>query len=297
MEYIPKDPACHVGETALGDLLDLVEGGLLVVKLPSRGGSVPSENLPHHVRTEMSSDLVFPDRTSLPQDSPSQARFEGIRMIKIPQPESILKEPVRYRADELWNSLKRIESRHAEGSYRFITPRLPPPGATLTHCSMPISHGGNKQQPKPRGDYNVQTEANTRIHQGSTVRLDKDQLEAFLEDHARGIKDDDVEAHFTTKGRPKGSTNKRTVQTTKNSTKTSDSTSSSSRPSNSKRPRIDRDDDDGQGEREDGNQCLQRRDCKSSLSCHNLACPFEKYLPLEYPQCRASQFRNISDVK
>ncbi|KAF1829730.1 kinase-like protein, partial [Decorospora gaudefroyi] len=33
MEHISKDPACRAGTTALGDLLDLVERGLLVVKL------------------------------------------------------------------------------------------------------------------------------------------------------------------------------------------------------------------------------------------------------------------------
>jgi hypothetical protein len=33
MRYISKDPACHAGIIALGDLLELVERGLLVVKV------------------------------------------------------------------------------------------------------------------------------------------------------------------------------------------------------------------------------------------------------------------------
>ncbi|KAJ4413264.1 hypothetical protein N0V91_000238 [Didymella pomorum] len=39
MQHMSKDPACRAGETALGDLLELVERGLLAVNLPSHGGS------------------------------------------------------------------------------------------------------------------------------------------------------------------------------------------------------------------------------------------------------------------
>jgi serine/threonine protein kinase len=38
MDHMADEPACEVGNTAIGDLLDVVRGSLLVVKLPRRGG-------------------------------------------------------------------------------------------------------------------------------------------------------------------------------------------------------------------------------------------------------------------
>jgi serine/threonine protein kinase len=40
MDSMEKDPLCCIGESALGDLLDVVRQGLLVVKLPKGGGSI-----------------------------------------------------------------------------------------------------------------------------------------------------------------------------------------------------------------------------------------------------------------
>lgn len=38
MDHMASEPACKVGNTAIGDLLDVVRSSLLVVKLPRRGG-------------------------------------------------------------------------------------------------------------------------------------------------------------------------------------------------------------------------------------------------------------------
>lgn len=38
MDHMANEPACELGSTAIGDLLDIVRSSLLVVKLPSRGG-------------------------------------------------------------------------------------------------------------------------------------------------------------------------------------------------------------------------------------------------------------------
>lgn len=40
MDHLQEDPACLTGTSALGDLLDIVRHGLLVVKLPQGGGSI-----------------------------------------------------------------------------------------------------------------------------------------------------------------------------------------------------------------------------------------------------------------
>lgn len=286
MEHISKDPACRAGTTALGDLLELVKRGLLVVKLPNNGGSVVTNNL-----------LL-----------PPQATFEEIPLINITPPEppeppeSVPEGPVRYRADELRERLQLIESRHAEDSYWSTQLKLPLSVVTLDLCSMSTSHGDNKKWPQLNGDYSVpkisHTKAHIAVNRTFAAKLDHDQPEAFLNDQARHLRDnDDGEVHFTTRSRPRGSKNKRKDQMTRESTKTSSSTSSSSQPSDSKRPRIDRDDNDDQGEQDDKKRPLQGGSSKDSLANCCLACPFAKHLPLEYPQCRVTQFRDIAKIK
>ncbi|KAF1976224.1 hypothetical protein BU23DRAFT_565914 [Bimuria novae-zelandiae CBS 107.79] len=39
MKYMSEDAACRAGTTALGDLLEIVEAGLIIIKLPREGGS------------------------------------------------------------------------------------------------------------------------------------------------------------------------------------------------------------------------------------------------------------------
>ena len=316
MKRISKDPACRAGTTALGDLLELVEYGLLVVRLPTNGGSVPTKNplLPYDIRTGRRVDSEISSHYPLTEDSPSQATFGEIPVINVTppysdkvnnpgmQPELVIKGPVRYRADELRDRLKLIESRHAEDSYWSPQQKLPLPVETLDPCSMSTSHSDSKKRPQPKGVYGIRDLLSAGAHIGlgrtPAAKIDHDQPEVCLNNQARKASDnDDDEVHFTFRGRPRGSKNKRTAQSTRDSTKTSNSTSSSSQPSKPKRPRIDRDDDDDQGEQDDKERPLQRRSSKDSLATLNLACPFAKHLPLEYPQCRATQFRDNAKVK
>ncbi|KAI9656046.1 MAG: hypothetical protein M1821_005107 [Bathelium mastoideum] len=45
MDYMAQDPSCTAGAAALGDLLEIVQRGLLVVKLPRRGDTFDENNL------------------------------------------------------------------------------------------------------------------------------------------------------------------------------------------------------------------------------------------------------------
>ncbi|KAL1593742.1 hypothetical protein SLS60_010474 [Paraconiothyrium brasiliense] len=314
MKHISKDPACRAGTTALGDLLELVERGLLVVKLPSNGGSVPTDDL--LMQTEKHSDYSMPNHSPHQKKSPFQTRFEEIPMINVTPPhrdsanspgmqaESVIGGPVRYRADELRDRLKLIESKHAEDGYWSTQRKLPLPVVNLDLCSMSTSHSDDEDQSELNGDCSVPKRLHTKEHnkvdRTSAARVDHDQPEAFLDDQARKARDnDDDEVHFTTRGRPRGSKNKRTAQMTRDSTKTSSSTSSCSQLSKPKRSRIDREDDDDHGEQDDKKRSMQRRNSKGSHATCNLACPFAKYLPVEYPQCRkrTAQFRDNAKVK
>ncbi|KAF2011920.1 hypothetical protein BU24DRAFT_266342 [Aaosphaeria arxii CBS 175.79] len=67
MEYLEQEPACRIGSTALGDLLDLVKNSLLVVKLPRRLGS----NLSRMDEQEGSQSLSHVAHTSLFTPKPS----------------------------------------------------------------------------------------------------------------------------------------------------------------------------------------------------------------------------------
>lgn len=142
-----------------------------------------------------------------------------------------------------------------------------------------------------------QTRAHIKIDRKSTAQSDCDQPDGCLDDeamNARNINADEV--HFVNRGRPRGSKNKRTAQTTKDNTKTSNLTSAP-QPSKPKRPRIDRDDNDDQEEHDDEKEPLQYRIPKQFLTTCKLACPFAKRVPLEYPQCRAPDFRDNAKVK
>lgn len=237
MKYISKDPACRAGTTALGDLLELVERGLLVVKLPSHDGLIETNgsllcyNMPWdgHFHDDLSNHYWAPEST------PSEAKHTALHIA------------VRYNAHEALKTLLNIESRQADDSY-WSTQRILP---------LPVVH----------------------LHKTSLGYL------------TGNVGDEgDTEVHFTTRGRPRGSKNKR---------KTSDSMEISSLTPSSSRPlkRKLQDDDDDQGDQHDKLQPLQRKNGKDSSAPCELACPFAKYQPLEYPQCRQSRYRDIAKIK
>ncbi|KAH7077364.1 hypothetical protein FB567DRAFT_148733 [Paraphoma chrysanthemicola] len=99
MEHMGKEPACLVGVTALGDLLDCVQRGLLVVRLPNKLGS-----------------RLVEDRTTVTTHTLEQAEaIEGIiPKIRINQAETPMERsfdqlgPARLRADQLCDTLAMI---------------------------------------------------------------------------------------------------------------------------------------------------------------------------------------------
>jgi hypothetical protein len=203
------------------------------------------------------------------------------------QSQFAIQGPTRYRADELRDRLKLIESEDAEDSYWSTKLKLPLPTVKSDLSSFPTSGNDTEERLRRHGDYGIPKPLKATVERNTTAA----KIETC---HHQIWANDDS---FTTRGRPRGSKNKRTAQSTNDSTKTSSSNSSSSHPSQRKRPRVERDEDEDQREQDDKKQPSQREVTKDTPSTTNLACPFAKRLPLEYPQCRAAQFRDNAKVK
>lgn len=159
IDHMALDPACQVGTTALGDLLELVRTGLLVVKLPRRLGrdvssersgvsseqlkaNLSSARMDHETLTRTTDDPKALVRTS--SDPPTKQIIPAINVIPAaPQDSSTLQERVpvqpepegkdtarRFLATELKQRLENIVYSDDEGESYWFTddPRLPAPG-------------------------------------------------------------------------------------------------------------------------------------------------------------------------
>lgn len=142
MDYMARDPACRVGTTALGDLLEIVQGGLLVVKLPQRGGTFAEGSLqrPHinpttQLGRQVNGDIPnesTPRGTSAAQRSPS-ATIPGISITPAGPPEDDMEPqffiagPERLRADQLRDRLDHIVTADEGESYWSTKPGRPVP--------------------------------------------------------------------------------------------------------------------------------------------------------------------------
>lgn len=106
MDSMEKDPLCFAGKSALGDLLDVVRHGLLVVKLPEGGGSIHAQ-----VKT-------YPRFVDQDPELPTA----------MPLPIKVDLQPERFRAIELASNLCRIfqSNQSTEYWYRDV-PRQPIP--------------------------------------------------------------------------------------------------------------------------------------------------------------------------
>ena len=82
MDHMEKEPACKVGSTAIGNLLELVKGALLVVKLPRRLGTgfPKGSSLPAIVETTEAAEATEAEKTRadsfLGDDSGQTARSD-----------------------------------------------------------------------------------------------------------------------------------------------------------------------------------------------------------------------------
>jgi serine/threonine protein kinase len=158
MDHMAKEPACKVGSTALGDLLDLVRGGLLVVKLPRRMGSNLANmgtEQPQLTRASARSSPDLPDNASdhpSPEPAgPQEPQAEGTPSIDITlaepvrvpvQPEPEPEGRARILATDFQEALDHILGEDEEDSYWFTDIlRSPVPGSSDDSSYTPARNG------------------------------------------------------------------------------------------------------------------------------------------------------------
>ncbi|CAN9195202.1 unnamed protein product [Alternaria alternata] len=156
MDHMSNDALCRSEKTALGDLLEIVRTGLLVVELPKGGGFVSQADAPKNIKarsTESADTQTFTDA----HDSHPTIQVTAPESVKLDDAaetpnahgitptfnitESLFTEPtglqtpepkhnVRLRADELEEDLSRILQTQKRNRYwdRFQDPRPEPVG-------------------------------------------------------------------------------------------------------------------------------------------------------------------------
>jgi serine/threonine protein kinase len=147
MAHMAKDPICAPGSTALGNLLELVETRLLVVKLPERLGTFALPQSQYLPKT--SSTIVITNNSSLPGDDSAaySPDSHGLPTIvindqpEVPTRKTIPTKPVikqgglpgreRARADELLDQMLIISGDDEAESYWFIGPPSPSRGPNV----------------------------------------------------------------------------------------------------------------------------------------------------------------------
>jgi serine/threonine protein kinase len=169
MEHMSQDPACKVGTTALGNILELLKDGLLVVKLPKRMGSNLSDmetaqlsptrsarsytgmsldekqGPEHYQPTEGSpskTDMLVPLINIIPTDASDEAVQSDIEVDEPAQPVPNFGGPGRMRAIDLRSRLEDIllgEEEEGESYWFLDVARLPPPDLMVGSQSHPPS--------------------------------------------------------------------------------------------------------------------------------------------------------------
>ncbi|PSN64720.1 hypothetical protein BS50DRAFT_623219 [Corynespora cassiicola Philippines] len=168
IEYMEQDPRCQPYDTAIGDLLELVKTGLLVVKLPQRGGTDLSDEELERPRVDSVSMGSNPkhghDVTSFSNSNqlkssedpaaggiPSLIVTSAENSTRIPvAPEPEPRGPSRCRAADFRERMQIIydEERHESYWHTRHTPDHPPldtPSAYLESSKSP-------QETGPRGE-------------------------------------------------------------------------------------------------------------------------------------------------
>lgn len=146
MDHMARDPACEVGQTALGDLLELIRTRLLVVKLPQRLATQPLLT-PTDLDTSIAEDNAGPSIVIY------EALSEPIsQAAREPQPQPFIKRlygagPERALARGFQDHLQYINSDDHEDSYWFHTqPRSPPDSASTEQRQHDIeAHSDDSQ--------------------------------------------------------------------------------------------------------------------------------------------------------
>ncbi|KAJ4365826.1 hypothetical protein N0V83_008447 [Neocucurbitaria cava] len=129
IDQMANDPRCRPQKTALGDLLEVVRDGLLVVKVPRDGGPIrsyvptpqvfsnPDLNLSGKVSTITTTYGQTILQTDAPSDVPSIKIDQAGPMISLPTPEHNSQAAERFPATELAEQLSRIINANPAESY------------------------------------------------------------------------------------------------------------------------------------------------------------------------------------
>ncbi|KAK4033138.1 hypothetical protein C8A01DRAFT_50215 [Parachaetomium inaequale] len=151
MDHIAKDPRCEAGRTALGNLLELVQTGLLVVKLPDRLGTSTDLSLSRWPSRSRRTSAAHSERSIASEINttdahrPSNADIPGIvvseadesppppNLVLLPSPELLRGDTGggRVLADDFARRMEYIYLEDDDDNYWFPDVGVPPvpPGA------------------------------------------------------------------------------------------------------------------------------------------------------------------------
>ncbi|KAH7127606.1 hypothetical protein EDB81DRAFT_809638 [Dactylonectria macrodidyma] len=142
MEHMARDPVCKVGQTALGNLLELIKDQLLVVKLPTGLGSsvdmlaMPNNIIPsvpsHSSTAAIDSPSSLPSIPNVPEITVTEAGPADASLRRGPQLDPAPKLPrstrgARARSKDFLDRMEVISGDEEDESYWLTGVPLPPP--------------------------------------------------------------------------------------------------------------------------------------------------------------------------
>ncbi|KAJ8112922.1 hypothetical protein OPT61_g4827 [Boeremia exigua] len=159
MNHMAQDPLCRLGKTALGDVLDIVQSGLLIIELPQGGGSLDTEpktysrfikESPSPVVTRSCVNNGGGAANSGPQTSLCAQELDLGQTNPKAGFETLI--PERFRAVELADNLRRIATANSADDYWFQDlPRRSPPSRyrdrSVAILKLPVSVRENYGHP------------------------------------------------------------------------------------------------------------------------------------------------------
>jgi len=182
MNWMSKDPACQVGQTALGDLLEFVQNNLLVVRLPARGATLSQSESDLRFfnasrRSSISTITSVTDGPAITISPPVDMETQPGTVLQVPgivvsdtEPEGLLSPPPtpptptsgdreeRATAREFVHMMEQINSEQ-EPEYWFADApeRSPPPVVSLLPRGYQTRGGSSGQSTVPSDGEPMQT--------------------------------------------------------------------------------------------------------------------------------------------
>ncbi|RFN49035.1 het-domain-containing protein [Fusarium flagelliforme] len=154
LEHMARDPVCQVGQTALGNLLEIIRDRLLVVKLPQNFGSTRDmskipQGRPRSSPSSNTSTGIAPPRglapgpnipmidVNEPSQTPDSTEQNQAISVTVSPPSPPFKGPkysdrdCRARAEDLYNRMIEITTDEDAANYWLSGRPLPSPGSTV----------------------------------------------------------------------------------------------------------------------------------------------------------------------